>query len=100
MKFTILLFLIVVTLFSTVHAQNGLQYYIDNAEQNSPLLNKQANNNKIIDLNLKQFNAIYKSPKISLNSNVLFAPILSKDGSTNKLQWTSAGSNNYIGYDL
>ncbi len=81
-------------------SQNSLQNYIEFAEQNSPLLQKQENNKKIIDLDLKQFNAIYKSPKLSLNSNVLFAPIISKDGTTNKFQLTSPGSTNYMGYDL
>jgi len=75
-------------------------HYINNALAQSPLLQKQENNSKIIALNLKQFNAIYKSPKINFNSNILFAPILSKDGATNKLELTSSGSNNYIGYDL
>jgi len=85
----------------TLNAQAyNLNYFIENALVNSPLLKKQANNNKIIDLDLKQFNAIYKSPKISLNSNILFAPIISKDGTTNKFQLTSSGSTNYIGYDL
>jgi len=93
-------FLFLAFLFNTSFAQNGLQYYIENAERNSPLINKQSNNYKIIDLNLEQFNAIYKAPKIALNSNVLFSPILSKDGNSNKLEWTSSGSNDYIGYDL
>lgn len=77
-----------------------VSHYINKALSQSPLLQKQENNNKIIELDLKQFNAIYKSPKISLNSNVLLAPIISKDGTSNKLQWTSSGSNNYVGYDL
>jgi len=93
-------FLFLTLLFNTSFAQNGLRYYIENAEQNSPLINKQSNTNKIIDLNLEQFNAIYKAPKIAINSNVLFSPILSMDGNSNKLEWTSSVSNDYIGYDL
>lgn len=81
-------------------SQNSLQNYIEFAEQNSPLLQKQENNNKIIDLDLMQFNAIYKSPNINLNSNAIFSPILSKDGNTNKVEWVSSGSSDYIGYDL
>lgn len=82
------------------NAQNTLQYYLTNAEQNSPLLQKQENNRKIIGLDVRQFEAIYKSTKIDINSNVIFAPILSRDGNTNTLQWTSSGSTDYIGYDL
>ncbi len=99
-KTTILLFLLNTVLFNIAYSQTGLQYYIENAEQNSPLLHKQTNNNKIIDIDLKQFDAIYKSAKLNLVSNVIFSPILSKDGNTNKLEWASSGSNDYIGYDL
>lgn len=101
MRTHILIIIGVLGITFTLNAQTiDLKYFIENALANSPLLKKQSNNNKIIDLDLKQFNAIYKSPKVSLNSNVLFAPIISKDGTTNKFQLTSSGSTNYIGYDL
>ncbi|MGB4839434.1 MAG: TolC family protein [Saprospiraceae bacterium] len=77
-----------------------VNHYISIALEHSPLLQKQKNNKAIIELDMKQLNAIYKSPKMSLNSNVMFAPIISKDGNNNKLEWTSKGSTNYIGYDL
>jgi len=95
-------FILLVSLFFAfgIRAQNNLENYIRQAEQNSPLLQKQENNQRIIELDLKQFNAVYKSPKINLNSNVLFSPIISNDGNTNKLEWVSSGSPNYWGYDL
>lgn len=100
MRITIIL-LAVTSCFCTVaFSQNSLQNYIEFAEQNSPLLQKQENNKKIIDLDLKQFNAIYKAPNINLNSNAIFSPIISKDGNTNKLEWVSSGSSDYWGYDL
>ncbi|WP_369048373.1 TolC family protein [Tenacibaculum sp. UWU-22] len=86
--------------YTTAFSQKSLQYYIEKAEQNSPLLQKQQNNEKIIALDLKQFNAVYKSPKISLSGNVLFAPIISLDGNTKKIEWVSRESSNYWGYDL
>lgn len=100
MRKSILLLLLITCIFKNSYAQNNLQFYLNKALENSPLLKKQANNNKIVDLDLKQFNAIYKSPKISLNSNVLLSPILSKDNNNNKLQLVSSGSTDYIGYDL
>ncbi len=78
----------------------NLSHFIKSAMNNSPLLKKQKNNNEIINLNLKQFNAIYKSPKININSAVLFAPVLSSDNNHKKFEWVSQGSNNYVGYDL
>ncbi|MDA3906247.1 MAG: TolC family protein [Bacteroidales bacterium] len=100
MRNIIILFFLISCFFKNGYAQNSLQSYIDKAIENSPLLQKQENNNKIIDLDLKQFNAIYKAPKLNLNTNVLLSPILSQEGNKNKLEWVSAGSTNYIGYDL
>lgn len=96
-----IILLIVTYCFHTVaFSQNTLQYYIVKAEQNSPLLQKQYNNKKLIDLDLKQFNAIYKSPNINLSSNAIFSPIITKVGNSNKFEWVSSGSSDYIGYDL
>jgi outer membrane protein TolC len=95
-----LILLIGLFLAFNVQAQNNLDFYIHQAEQNSPLLQKQYNNKTLIELDLKQFNAVYKSPIVNLNSNVLFSPIVSVNGNTKKLEWVSAGSNDYYGYDL
>lgn len=100
MRITIILIAVASCFCKVAFSQNSLQNYIEFAEQNSPLLQKQENNKKIIDLDLKQFNAIYKSPNINLNSNAIFSPIISKDGNTNKLEWVSSGSSDYLGYDL
>jgi len=81
-------------------SQNSLQYYIEIAEHNSPLLQKQENEKKLIYLDLKQFNAIYKSPVINLNTNAIFSPIISKDGNSNSFELLSSGSSDYLGYDL
>jgi outer membrane protein TolC len=91
----------VVCCFSAIaYSQNSLAHYIRLAEQNSPLLHKQANNQKLIALDLKQFKAIYKSLNINLNINTVLAPIISKDGNTNQFEWVSSGSTDYLGYDL
>ncbi|MCF6182434.1 TolC family protein [Lutibacter sp.] len=101
MKKHVLAVIVLWSLSYSLNAQTlNLKHFIEKALINSPLLQKQRNNNKIIVLNLKQFNAIYKSPKISINSTILFAPIISKDGLNNKLELTSKGSTNYVGYDL
>lgn len=100
MKINIIVLALASCFCTSAFSQNSLQHYIEVAEQNSPLLQKQENNKKIIDLDLKQFSAIYKSPNINLNSNAIFSPILSKDGNVNKLEWVSSGSTDYIGYDL
>lgn len=97
----ILIILVTVSFLSQAQAQTqNLNYFIEKAVEQSPLVLKQNNINQIIDLDLKRLNAIYNAPKINLNSNVIFAPIISKDGNTNNFDLVSQGSNDYIGYDL
>jgi len=80
--------------------QRDLNFYLNQAKITSPLIQKNKNDTKIIDLDLQQTERILKSPTIDLESNVLFAPILSHTGSSSRLDLTSAGSDNYSGYDL
>jgi len=96
----ILLFIFVFGFFGNLFSQNTLGYYIDKAKNNSPLLQNQENNNKIIDLDLQQYRAIYKSPQVNVNSLVMFAPIVNVANNKSSFQLTSSGSNDYYGYDL
>lgn len=82
-----------------LHAQNrDLNYYIEQAKKNSPLLNKTQNDQQIIDLDLKQVNSILSKPEINLAANVLFSPIINHDKNTFDL--VSQGAAQYTGYDL
>ncbi|HHH54293.1 MAG TPA: TolC family protein [Bacteroidetes bacterium] len=95
-----LFFLIIAFLSANIYAQNNLDYFVNKALKNSPLLQKQNNENKILDLDIKLFEKIYNSPTVSLNANVIFAPIISTDNNNTKFELASAGANNYYGYDL
>ncbi|MBK5202839.1 MAG: TolC family protein [Prolixibacteraceae bacterium] len=100
MKTYILISVLICSLNNITFSQNTLQYYISKAEINSPLLQKQNNNNKIIDLDFKKYDAIYKSAKININSSIIFSPVLSRDGSENKFKLFTSGNSDYLGYDL
>ena len=78
--------------------QRDLNFYLEKAKMTSPLIQKNKNDTKIIDLDLQQTERILKNPEINLESNVLFAPIINH--SSNHLDITSAGADNYSGYDL
>jgi len=80
--------------------QRDLNYYLEQARQNSPLLQKNINDSKIIDLDLLQTERILKNPIINLESNLLFAPIITHTTNSNRLDLVSNGSDNYTGYDL
>jgi outer membrane protein TolC len=84
-----------------LHAQQrNLNFYVEQATINSPLINKNKNENNIVSLDLKQVKSILSKPEINVEVNVLFAPIVSHDNNTNRFEWTSPGATNYTGYDL
>jgi hypothetical protein len=80
--------------------QRDLNYYLEKAKTNSPLINKNKNENKIVSLDLQQINSILSKPEINLVSGVLFAPIISHDNNVNHFEFVSDGATNYTGYDL
>jgi len=80
--------------------QRDLNYYLVQARNNSPLIQKNKNDTKIIDLDLKITQSILKNPVISLESNILFAPIITHTNSSNRLDLVSNGSDSYSGYEL
>jgi len=80
--------------------QRDLNYYLVQARENSPLIQKNKNDTKIIDLDFKITQSILKNPVINLESNILFAPIISHTTNSNRLDIVSNGSESYSGYDL
>ncbi len=84
----------------TFSQQHNLNFYLEQAQKNSPLINKNKNDTKIIKLDLQQTERILKSPVISLESGILFAPIISYDAFPSTFDVVSNGSSNYTGYDL
>lgn len=100
MKKRIILSYLVVFIAGIIYAQpRDLNYFLDQAKKNSPLIEKNKDANKILELNMKQTEAILKSPEINLESNILFAPIISHDNNINRFELTSPGATNYTGYD-
>ena len=92
----ILLFLFTGLTFSQ---QLDLNFYLEQAKKTSPLINKNKNDTKIVNLNMQQTERILKSPVISLESNLLFAPIIAYDKIPTSFDIVSDGSNSYTGYD-
>ncbi|RUA06846.1 MAG: hypothetical protein DSY82_09075, partial [Flavobacteriia bacterium] len=78
---------------------HGLDYYINSAKANSPLVNKNKNDSKLQQLNLEQINSVLKKPMVNVEAGVLFAPIVSHDNDKTKFEWVSQGASDYAGYD-
>lgn len=79
--------------------QHDLNYFLEQAKLNSPLLQRNRADNQLVKLDMQQTERILKSPVINLESNLLFAPIISHDNNIRRFEFTSPGASNYIGYD-
>lgn len=99
MKNFILVLILSVIFFSTSIAQKNLDYFVSLAKQNSPLINSLENQSLITKLDLEQMKRVLSSPEISLEANLLFAPIISHDQGNDKFEWISQGASDYIGFD-
>ena len=98
---TRLLSLLLLSVFYGLSAQQrDLSFYLDQAKINSPLINKNKNESKIVMLDLKQINSILSKPEVNLISSVMFAPIISHDNNSSHFELVSNGATDYTGYDL
>lgn len=84
---------------SLVYAQNPIDYYLEHARKNSPLITDNKNQSKANQLEVERLKAQYTKPQLNVTANYLFAPIINRDnGST--LEINSNGAEKYYGYDL
>jgi outer membrane protein TolC len=81
-------------------AQNNLEYYINKAKQNSPLVNDSKNQSKANQFDIERLKAFYTKPQIGITANYLFSPIISTDNNKTSFQPNAEGAPNYYGYDL
>ncbi len=51
-------------------------------------------------LDLKQVKAVLSKPEINMEGDMLFAPIVSHNNNSNRLEWISKGADSYTGYYL
>jgi len=97
----ILLPILIFSLPGIISAQTkDLEYYLKQAEINSPLINKSRNESKLAELDLKQVKSVLSKPEINIEAGALLAPIISHDNNQNRFELVSSGADNYTGYDL
>lgn len=97
-KLLIVLFLLLIS--GRLQAQKTLDYYLETARVNSPLANDNKNKAKVSELEAERLSAVYNRPKIDLNGNYLFAPIISTENGKTRFEANPNGSTKYYGYDL
>lgn len=77
-----------------------LNYYIETARQNSPLIQNYRNQQSIQNEELARLKAFYTHSSLEVNGDYLFVPIVSKDGGTTAFKWNAQDGTDYYGYDL
>lgn len=97
MKF-ILLALLFYTI--TTKAQNGLEYYVQMAKKNSPLVNDSKKAKEANNVDAERIKALYRKPVVAVTANYQMAPVISTDNGKTTLTINPYGTSNYLGYDL
>lgn len=100
MKKYFLLFCTFLSVVKTTYAQTDLNYYINSAKKNSPLILDNQNQSKANQLEAQRLKAFYTKPQIGITANYLFSPIINLDNNTAKFEANSSGANKYVGYDI
>ena len=91
---------VIIILSNVTFGQNDLSYYIENAINNNPVLLDLNNQKKLTDLNIQQTIGIINNPTVSVQSNLLFAPVLAFDNNQTKLLLNPNTPTDYFGYGL
>lgn len=93
-------FLFVLISFESTSAQNNLNYYINAAKKNSPLIAENQNQSKANTLEIERLKAVYTKPQIGLTANYLLAPILITNSNKIQIVLNPTTADKYYGYDL
>lgn len=81
-------------------SQIDLNYYINAAKKNSPLILDNQNQGKANQLEAERLKAFYTKPQIGITATYLFSPVINLDNNTAKFEANSSGAYKYVGYDF
>lgn len=96
-------FLILIIIGSRVCPQSvsphSLDYYIEQAQNNSPLIGDYNNQQTVSKYEQQRLKVFYTQSKLELDGNLLFVPIVSKDNGNVRFELTPQNTTSYYGYD-
>lgn len=95
-----IIFCIIIILSNITFGQNDLSFYIEKAVSNNPRLMGLTNQKKINNLNTQKSIKNLNSPTVSIQSNFLFAPVLSFDNNQTKFLLNPNNPSDYLGYGI
>ena len=78
----------------------SVDFFVQKAKENSPLLHQQNSKSEIISLDLEQIKRVYTKPQIFIDANFSFSPIISTDNNTSRFIPIAENVADYYGYDL
>ncbi len=81
-------------------AQTDLQFYIQSAQNNSPLIKDNKNQSEATKIEVERLKALYTKPQVGITANYLFAPVVSQDNGKTTLQLNPDNTNKYFGQDV
>lgn len=81
-------------------AQTDLNYYINQAVANSPLIKDSRNLSEASKADAERLRAFYSKPQVTLTGNYFLAPVISSDNGKNELLLNPTDPVNYNGYDI
>ncbi len=100
MKKVIVFILGITSISNSLFSQADLNYYINAAKQNSPLINDNQNQAKVNQLEAERLKAFYTKPQVGITANYMFSPIINLDKNQTKFEGNSSGADKYLGYDF
>jgi Outer membrane efflux protein len=81
---------------------HSLDFYLGQAKANSSFIHRNQSEKLLVQLDMEQIRKIYSKPEVTVDANILFAPILSRDQKPAQLKLTARDGDytDYTGYDL
>ncbi len=83
-----------------LQAQHTLEYFLAQAQHNSPLIVMNRNQKAIDAEEMQRLKAAYTHSRLELAGDLLFVPIVSTDNGQTRLKFDAQSADNFYGYDL
>lgn len=96
----LLLFLFLFFCLFSGFAQTDLQFYIQKAKDNSPLIKDNKNQSEATKIEMERLKALYTKPQVGITANYLVAPVIAQDNGKTTLQLNPDNPTKYFGQDV
>ncbi len=96
----LLLFLCLFFCFFSGFAQTDLQFYIQKAKDNSPLIKDNKNQSEATKIEVERLKALYTRPQVGITANYLVAPVIAQDNGKTTLLLNPDNPTKYFGQDV